>query len=413
MNKVNDKMQKCSFCGAMASENDDNVLIQSENENSFICIDCIDTISLKMQKFKKKKAAIMSKKNLEMSSLTPKRIKQFLDDYIIGQEEAKKIISVAVYNHYKSISIKERDPEIELEKSNIIMLGPSGCGKTAVVKALSKMLNVPFAIADATTLTAAGYVGSDVEVVLQRLLSSADNNVEEAQKGIVYIDEIDKISRKGENLSTTADPGHEEVQQALLKIIEGSIVDVPQKCNRKHPQGENIKMDTSNILFIVGGAFEGIEKIVAKRQKKGKTKIGFGSELKDDEKTYNELVNNVKVEDLKKFGMIPELLGRLPIICTMKELDENALIKILTEPKNALIKQYKRLLQEDGVELNVSDLALKAIANRAKERKTGARSLRSILEEILNPTMFDLPEKEVNQITLDINNNDFVVNYNK
>ena len=414
----NEKQQKtytCSFCRQKIKE-EDNIIIQSnKDEKSFICFNCVKDLYNKLNPIAVKKEKLEQKEEVSDKYTTPSKIKAYLDNYIVGQEKAKQVISVAVYNHYKSIRIKEKDNSVELEKSNIILLGPSGCGKTAIVKALSKMLNVPFAIEDATCLTESGYVGSDVEIVLQKLLENANGDIKKAQQGIVYIDEIDKISRKGENLSTTADPGHEGVQQSLLKIIEGSVVDVPQKGNRKHPQGEVTKIDTSNILFIVGGAFEGIEDIIANRLKQGKSSIGFESTVvKDKEKDYNKFITDVKTEDLKSFGILPELLGRLPIICPMKELTEEALIKILTEPKNALIKQYQRILKEDNVDLVISKKALKAIAHKAIERKTGARSLRSIMEEILNDVFFTLPDDlDINKVFVDYRNNEFVTIYNQ
>ena len=415
MSNEKQKIYTCSFCRENIKE-EDNIIIQSnKDEKSFICFNCVKDLYNKLNPVAIKKEKLKQKEKLSDKYITPSKIKSYLDNYIVGQEEAKKVISVAVYNHYKSIRIKEKDDSVELEKSNIILLGPSGCGKTAIVKALSKMLNVPFAIEDSTCLTEAGYVGSDVEIVLQKLLENANGNIEKAQHGIVYIDEIDKIARKGENLSTTADPGHEGVQQSLLKIIEGSVVDVPQKGNRKHPQGEVTKIDTSNILFIVGGAFEGIENIIANRLKQGKSAIGFESTVvKDKNKDYNKFITDVKTEDLKSFGILPELLGRLPIICPMKELTEEALIKILTEPKNALVKQYKRILKEDNVELSISQKALEAIAHKAIERKTGARSLRSIMEDILNDSFFMLPDNlNINKVFIDYRNNDFLSIYNQ
>ena len=404
---------KCSFCRERIKESsEDNLIIQSlVDSNVFICYKCLKELHDKINPIMVKKNDIKKKQDNKNKLPKPSEIKTYLNSYIIGQDKAKEILSVAVYNHYKSIKIKEKEPNIELEKSNILMLGPSGCGKTAIVKALSKMLNVPFAIGDATCLTEAGYVGSDVEVILQKLLDNANGNVEEAQKGIIYIDEIDKLSRKGPNISTTASPGREGVQQSLLKMIEGSIIDVQPKGNRKHPEAETVKIDTSNILFIVGGAFEGIEKIIDKRLKTGKSSIGFESTIeKIIDKDYNKTITQVTVEDLKNFGMLPEFLGRLPIVCPMEELTKEALVRILTEPKNSLLKQYKRLLQEDNISLEFSKEALEAVANKALKRKTGARSLRSILEEMLNSVMYKAPELSTNKIKVDYSKEkDFII----
>ena len=407
---IDENQHYCCFCGKAIS--DEATVVQGD-DNVLICFDCIKEIyEENIERVEqRKKNALINKLNKDV---TPSSIKRYLDEYIIGQESAKKVLSVAVYNHYKSLRIKSKDNAVDLEKSNIILLGPSGCGKTAILKALSKFLNVPFAMADASTLTAAGYVGADVETVLQKLILEANGDIKKAQKGIVYIDEIDKIARKGENLSTTADPGHEGVQQALLKMIEGSVVSVPPKGQRNHPQADMIRIDTSNILFIVGGAFENIDKIVEKRIKSSKGSMGFNGVLKDTSKTYNDFIKEVRTEDLKKFGMLPELLGRLPIICPMEELDKKALIRILTEPKNALVKQYQAILQADNVKLSFTEKALEYIADKAIKRKTGARSLRSILEEELNQTMYELPDKkDITAVLVAVENNNICIEYIK
>lgn len=384
----------CTFCGRHYTEDDNTILFSSGDPDVFICYDCAkeiysnyhDTIeNMRTEKTEEKDIC-----------WTPVSMKEYLDQYIIGQDRAKEILCTAVYNHYQILKMKDAGDEnaVEVEKSNIIMAGPTGCGKTAIIKRLAKIMEVPCAIADATSLTSAGYVGDDVESTIQTLLIDADYDVEKAQKGIVYIDEIDKISRKGENVSTTADPGHEGTQQALLKLIEGTVANVPAKGQRKHPNAETTKVDTSNILFIVGGAFEGIEKIIAKRTNKGKAGVGFGSVLTNDQdqkKSFNETINDLRVEDLKKFGMTPEFLGRLPVICPMHELTEEQLVSILSEPKNALLKQYQTLFKAQGVDLTFDEEALKAVAHKAMERKTGARGLRGIMEDILVHEMFQIP----------------------
>lgn len=325
----------------------------------------------------------------------PADIKKYLDDYIIKQERAKKILAVAVYNHYKRIKYAEEHDDDDIEKSNIIMLGPSGCGKTALLYHLSKLLDVPFAVTDASSLTEAGYVGADAEVAVRNLYYAAGKDIARAERGIIYLDEFDKIARKsGINNSITADPGHEGVQQSLLKMIEGNVVEFAARGQRKHPDAPTIKLDTRNVLFIVGGAFVEIEKLIEKRLNKGKISLGFNSTVKsDDEKkeAYNELIHKTTPEDLMEYGLLPEAVGRLPIICTLEELDEKALYRILTEPKNALVKQYTKLLSIDNVELEFEEAALYAIAKKAIESKTGARSLKGIIEDIMLDVMYDIP----------------------
>lgn len=407
----------CQHCGKTIQATDKAMIIALDNGYN-ICSDCLTAIHLQTRQAVTKHAEVVSMKKGGQKKLRPSDIKRALDRYIVGQNEAKKAIANAVYNHYKMIDMKERGiTNVEMEKSNICLVGPTGCGKTALLKALSKFLQVPFAIGDCTSLTSAGFVGSDVETVIRLLIENApgstiEQKIEAAEHGIVYLDEVDKLGRKGENPSITTDPGAEGVQQALLKIIEGSEVEIPPKGQRKHPQQNCIKVNTENILFIVGGAFEGIEKIIAKRQHKGKGSIGFGSvgSSVDKQKDFNDLILDVKVEDLHQFGMMPEFLGRLPIICAMKQLNEEALVNILTEPKNALVKQYQELLARDDVQLEISKEALTKIAHMAIERGTGARGLRSIMEDTLGDTMFYLPDHpNITNVLVDVADDDELI----
>ena len=403
----------CSVCGRRVKlQSRADMPVLDPNTGFAICKSCIKNIYHFIEEeeehnFRKSKQSFNNELGDLLEKNKPHLIKEYLDDFIIMQDRAKKILSVAAYNHYKRMKYDAENigGDEEIDKSNVIIMGPTGCGKTAMISHLSKLLDIPFAVTDASSLTEAGFVGADVEVAVRNLYYAAGKDVEKAEHGIIYLDEFDKIARKsGANNSITADPGHEGVQQGLLKMLEGSQVEFTERGQRKHPEAPTIKVDTKNILFIVGGAFVGIEKIIEKRLKKNESPIGFGSEIpskEDTDKKFNELIHQVRPEDLMKFGIIPEIIGRLPVICTLETLDEDALLRILTEPKNAPVKQYEKLLAMDNVKLEFEEAALRHVAKLAIERKTGARSLKGIIEDVMLDVMFEIPKtKEPRRVVI-------------